>query len=137
MMRENGCSEESALTRRRKTVPQRCQMTAAILHELNETVGQLTNAVCLLEPQRIVGNQFTTHAERAGSRYDEFLSGLLVHASSRNQGNVRKRLLENPDIGFAAYRSARKYFHEIGPRLPGVDHFGRRERRRPHRDFLF
>ena len=58
-------------------------MTAAILHELNETVGQLTNAVCLLEPQRIVGNQFTTHAERAGSRRFLLTRGAGLCASEK------------------------------------------------------
>src|SRR5690242_17294294 len=58
---------------------------------------------------------------------------MKIHAAGRDHRHLRQRSLESLDVLGTAEIAAREYFHEVGPRLPRRDNFGRRECASHHR----
>jgi hypothetical protein len=73
-------------------------------------------------------HQFPADSQRRRTRFQELGCGVQIHATGRHQRYTRQRTLQRLDIFRAANLPARENFHEIRPRFPRGNDFGRSQR---------
>ncbi len=83
------------------------------------------NPFLLLSLERLFGNELTAHSQCGCPGHNVVEGCLLIHTSRGYQRNVGKRRFERPDVALAAEVRAGKYFDEVRPGFPRVDHLGR------------